>query len=264
MGKKILIITLLLALMTGCIQAEKNEPRNPAPKHSRGVSGDEKRDFKMERKRMVESQIKARGIKDKRVLNAMLKVPRHLLIPKKKWDEAYTDQPLPIGEGQTISQPYIVALMTQLLRLKGEEKVLEIGTGSGYQAAILAELAKEVYTIEIIEKLAKRAEKDLKELGYKNIKVKTGDGFLGWKEYAPFDAIIVTCAVPEVPQPLIDQLKEGGRIVIPLGESFKFQILTVVEKKKGKLIYRDITGCVFVPMTGEGVKKLKIKNKNAK
>lgn len=219
------------------------------------------KDFKMERKKMVEYQIKRRGIKDEKVLQAMLKVPRHLLIPKKNWDLAYADQPVPIGEGQTISQPYIVALMTELLELKGEEKVLEIGTGSGYQAAILAELSKEVYTIEIIESLGKRAEENLKKLGYKNIKVKIGDGFLGWPDYAPFDAIIVTCAVPQVPPPLIEQLKEGGKIVIPLGEELSYQTLTVVEKKKGKLIYKDITGVIFVPMTGEEVKKLKEKKR---
>lgn len=236
--KIILILLILLISVNSCKGAEKNN-------------------FDLKRKNMVEKQIKARGIKDKRVLKAMLKVPRHLLIPKEVWNEAYEDGPLPIGFGQTISQPYIVASMTELLELKGNEKVLEIGTGSGYQAAILAELSKEVYTIEIIPELAKRAEENLKKLGYKNIKVKAGDGFLGWKENSPFDAIIITCAVPKIPPPLIEQLKEGGRIVVPLGETFMFQILTVVKKIKGKLFSRGLYECSFVPMTGENVEKLK-------
>lgn len=222
-----------------------------------GCVNSESINFNKLRKEMVKTQIKLRGIKDKRVLKAMEKVPRHLLIPEEYRYLAYEDRPVPIGFGQTISQPYIVALMTELLELKGDEKVLEIGTGSGYQAAILAELCKEVYTIEIIEELAKRAEKNLQKLGYKNIKIKNGDGFLGWKEYAPFDRIIITCAVPLVPQPLVEQLKEGGKIVLPLGEELTNQVLTVVEKKNGKLIYKDITGVIFVPMTGEEIEKVK-------
>lgn len=162
--------------------------------------------FNFLRKKMVETQIIARGVKDKRVLEAMLKVERHKFVPFKLQKYAYEDYPLEIGEGQTISQPYIVAFMTELLELKGNEKVLEIGTGSGYQAAILAELCKEVYTIEIIPLLAENAQKLLKKLGYKNIKVKIGDGFYGWEEYAPFDGIIVTCAPSDIPKPLIDQL----------------------------------------------------------
>jgi protein-L-isoaspartate(D-aspartate) O-methyltransferase len=160
---------------------------------------------------------------------------------------------LPIGEGQTISQPYIVALMTELLELKGDEKVLEIGTGSGYQAAILAELAKEVYTIEIIEKLAQTAKERLEKLGYQNIKVKAGDGYLGWPEVAPFDAIIVTCAPPFIPEPLQEQLKEGGRMVIPVGTAY--QELKLIRKEKGKIKVKAIIPVRFVPMTGEGVKR---------
>ncbi|MCM8795926.1 MAG: protein-L-isoaspartate(D-aspartate) O-methyltransferase [Candidatus Omnitrophica bacterium] len=195
---------------------------------------------------MVRTQIQARGVKDKRVLEAMLKVERHLFVPKIWQHLAYEDMPLPIGEGQTISQPYIVGLMTELLELKGEEKVLEIGTGSGYQAAILAELAKEVYTIEILPKLASKAEKLLKELGYKNIKVKCGDGYLGWPEFAPFDAIIVTCAPDKVPLPLIEQLAEAGRLVIPVGETY--QNLKLLIKSKGRIEERDIIPVRFVPM----------------
>jgi protein-L-isoaspartate(D-aspartate) O-methyltransferase len=201
------------------------------------------------RKHMVEHQIISRGVKDDRVLDAMLKVPRHLFVGEDLQDLAYSDQPLPIGEGQTISQPYMVALMTELLRLKGEEKVLEIGTGSGYQTAVLAELAREVYTIEIVENLAQKAKKLLEYLGYQNIWLKTGDGYFGWEEYAPFDVIIVTCGPDDVPQPLVDQLTEDGRLVIPVG--YAYQILTILEKIRGKLRKRESISCRFVPMTGE-------------
>lgn len=208
--------------------------------------------FRLKRESMVETQIVARGVKDVRVLAAMRKVPRHLFVPSSEVEHAYIDAPLPIGNGQTISQPYIVALMTELLQLKGDEKVLEIGTGSGYQAAILAELCKEVYTIEIIEDLAKRAATTLITLGYKNIKVKIGDGYQGWKEYAPFDGVIVTAAPDEVPPPLIEQLKEGGRLVIPLGEYF--QELYLITKENGKIKKKSIIPVRFVPMTGEAKK----------
>jgi protein-L-isoaspartate(D-aspartate) O-methyltransferase len=203
-------------------------------------------DFKKLREDMVKSQIERRGIKNKAVLAAMRKVERHRFIPSYLQCLAYEDGPLPIGEDQTISQPYIVALMTELLQLKGSEKVLEIGTGSGYQAAILAELTKEVYTIEILPKLANRAEKLLIELGYKNIKVRCSDGYLGWQEAAPFDAIIVTCAVKEIPKPLIEQLAEGGRMVVPQGEIS--QELKLLIKNEGKLEEKDIVPVIFVPM----------------
>jgi len=209
-------------------------------------------DFKAMRERMVETQIKARGIKDTRVLSAMLKVERHRFVSKEYQNSAYSDQPLPIGEGQTISQPYIVALMTELLELKGGEKVLEVGTGSGYQAAVLAELAKEVYTIEIIETLASSAKKVLLELAYQNITVKAGDGYLGWPEAAPFDAIIVTCAPDHIPNPLLEQLKEGGRMVLPVGTYS--QELEKLIKRSGKIETTHVTPVIFVPMTGEGVK----------
>lgn len=203
-------------------------------------------DYDYLRERMVKEQIIARGIKDERVIKAMLKVERHKFVPEGLRWLAYQDRPLPIGYGQTISQPYIVALMTELLGVKGDEKVLEIGTGSGYQAAILAEIAKEVYTIEILEPLAKEAEAKLKNLGYENIKVKCGDGFLGWPEYAPFDCIIVTCAPEEIPHPLIEQLKEGGRMVVPVGKLW--QELKLILKEDGKIKVIDIVPVRFVPM----------------
>jgi len=209
-------------------------------------------DFKAMRERMVETQIKARGVKDTRVLSAMLKVERHRFVSKEYQNSAYSDQPLPIGEGQTISQPYIVALMTELLELNGGEKVLEVGTGSGYQAAVLAELAKEVYTIEIIETLASSAKKVLLELAYQNITAKAGDGYLGWPEAAPFDAIIVTCAPDHIPNPLLEQLKEGGRMVLPVG-TYSQELLKLI-KRSGKIETLHVTPVIFVPMTGEGVK----------
>ena len=214
-----------------------------------------KGDYKVMRERMVETQIKARGVKDPRVISALLKVERHRFVLEEYLNSAYADQPLPIGEGQTISQPYIVALMTELLELKENEKVLEIGTGSGYQAAILAELAKEVYTIEIIESLASTAKKRLSELGYQNISVKAGDGYLGWPEAAPFDAIIITAAPDHIPKPLLDQLKEGGRMVAPVGTYA--QELKRIVKRSRKIETTDIISVIFVPMTGEGVKQKK-------
>lgn len=222
----------------------------------KGVRVDYK-DLEKERKAMVVEQIEKRGVKDKRVLKVMGKVSRHEFVPEKYRAFAYEDSPLPIGEGQTISQPYIVALMTECLNLEGEEKILEVGTGSGYQAAILSEMAKEVYTIEIVEPLAERAEELLKKLGYRNVKVKCGDGYLGWEEYAPFDGIIVTCAPEHIPQPLIDQLAEGGRMVIPVGETQFPQVLKLVEKREGKVTIRNVIPVRFVPMTGDEVEKQK-------
>jgi protein-L-isoaspartate(D-aspartate) O-methyltransferase len=211
-------------------------------------------DFTGERYQMVPEQLKARGVSDQRILAAMKKVRRDEFVPANLKTSSYTDQPLPIGYGQTISQPYIVAFMTEQVRPSPKDRILEIGTGSGYQAAILAELAGEVYTIEIIEPLAKTAEATLQRLGYKNVHVKAGDGYKGWPEHAPFDAVIVTCAPDHVPQPLIDQLKEGGRMIIPVGGGLGFQQLYLLEKKNGKLQRRAVLPVRFVPMTGEAQK----------
>jgi len=200
------------------------------------------------RVQMVKEQIMARGIKDPRVIAAMMKVPRHLFVPKARQADAYGDYPLPIGAGQTISQPYIVAYMTEVLNLKPEDRVLEIGTGSGYQAAILAELAGEVYTIEIIKTLGKRAEKTLKTFGYKNILVKIGDGYKGWPRKAPFDAVIVTCAPERIPEPLVLQLKEGGRMIIPVGGRGRVQKLVRIVKTGGRLETHAVMYVRFVPM----------------
>jgi protein-L-isoaspartate(D-aspartate) O-methyltransferase len=195
---------------------------------------------------MVIEQIEARGIRDTRVLQAMKKVERHQFVPPFLRNRAYDDNALPIGEGQTISQPYIVALMTEVIKPGPDMKVLEIGTGSGYQAAILAEICKSVYTIEIIEVLGKRSEQILKK-SYKNVHARIGDGYQGWPDVAPFDAILVTCAPTKVPQPLADQLKEGGRMVIPVGES-RVQELYVLIKKNGRLEQQSIIPVLFVPM----------------
>lgn len=208
-------------------------------------------DFGFERKRMVDRDLRPRRITDKKVLEAMLKVPRHKFVPPRYASRAYGDHALPIGESQTISQPYIVALMTQTVDLKPTDRVLEVGTGSGYQAAVLAEIVEEVYSIEIIKALALDAKARLDRLGYKNVKVKYGDGYKGWKKFAPFDVIIITAAAPEIPQPLVDQLKEGGRMVLPLDRKFFAQDLILLTKKKGALIKKFITGVRFVPMTGE-------------
>jgi protein-L-isoaspartate(D-aspartate) O-methyltransferase len=207
------------------------------------------------RERMVREQIQARGIKSPAVLAAMGSVPRHIFVPTDQTGSAYDDRPLPIGEGQTISQPYIVALMTDLLALKPADRVLEIGTGSGYQAAVLAALGSEVYTIEIKKALHARTDKILKQYDYKNIKTRHGDGYYGWEEAAPFDAIMITAAVDHIPPPLITQLKEGGRLVLPLGSPFGYQNLVLVTKRGGELEVRQITGVLFVPLTGRALEK---------
>jgi protein-L-isoaspartate(D-aspartate) O-methyltransferase len=206
--------------------------------------------YAAERQQMVDKQIAARGVADPRVLAAMAKVPRHRFIPSHLRDQAYGDYPLPIGEDQTISQPYIVALMTEMLELQDTDKVLEIGTGSGYQAAILGELAARVFTIDRVATLLVKAERILDSLGYTNIKTKVGDGTLGWPEEAPFDAIIVTAGAPKVPRPLTEQLALGGRLVIPVGDQWS-QTLTCVRKTRDGLKYEYHGGCRFVRLIGE-------------
>lgn len=206
--------------------------------------------FSRARAEMIERDIRRRGINDARVLAAMGSVPRHLFVPETLRAAAYEDRPLPIGAGQTISQPYVVALMTELLELKGAETVLEIGTGSGYQAAVLSRLAREVFTIEILPALGERAEKLLAQLGYKNVQVKVADGFFGWPEKAPFDVILLTAASPKLPEPLWQQLREGGRLIMPLGEEKRAQRLMRYRKIDGKPAAEDLTGVIFVPLTG--------------
>ena len=201
-----------------------------------------------QRERMVAQQIEARGVKDARTLAAMRKVPRHLFVPPASMAEAYEDHPLPIGHGQTISQPYIVGFMTEALHLAGGETVLEVGTGSGYQAAVLSEIAARVFTIEIVEPLASEARERLARLGYGNVSVRAGDGYQGWAEAAPFDAIMVTAAAPKVPEPLKQQLKDGGRLILPIGE--EFQELVVLTRKGSDFVEERVLPVRFVPMTG--------------
>ncbi|MCL6265985.1 protein-L-isoaspartate(D-aspartate) O-methyltransferase [Flagellimonas myxillae] len=201
------------------------------------------------RKQMVETQIKARGIQDYATLYALLNVPRHEFVPRDIRAFAYNDSPLPIGKRQTISQPFIVGFMTQALRLKSDYKVLEIGTGSGYQAAILAKVVDSVYTIEIVSELAQEAEKRLSRLGYSNVVVRDGDGYNGWPNQAPFDAIMVTAGAPYIPQPLIDQLKIGGRMIIPVGPHNGVRQLVLVIKRKNKIVKKELMAVRFVPFT---------------
>jgi len=207
------------------------------------------------RQAMVEHDIKGRGVNNSRLLQVMARVPRHLFVGERYRWQAYDDHPLPIAEGQTISQPYVVALMTEALHLKPSDRVLEIGTGSGYQAAVLAELVQSVYTVEIRKPLADSAAKLLAELGYRNVRVRYGDGYFGWEEAAPFDAIIVTTAANHIPPPLIRQLKDGGRLILPLGSTVYSQNLTLVTRKGERLNVEQLGSVAFVPMTGEVQKR---------
>jgi protein-L-isoaspartate(D-aspartate) O-methyltransferase len=237
-GSRILLVGLVATL--GCEPADTDESASQSR-------------FESLRKRMVQEQLigPGRNIRDPRVIQAMETVPRHQLVPAPLQADAYADRPLPIGHGQTISQPYIVAFMTEQLGPKPTDRVLEIGTGSGYQAAVLSGLVSEVYTIEIVEQLAERAATNLKRLGYANVNVRSGDGHLGWSEKAPFDCIIVTCAPEDVPQPLVDQLKEGGRLIIPVGPVAGIQELYLLEKRQGQIKKKAVLSVRFVPMTGE-------------
>jgi protein-L-isoaspartate(D-aspartate) O-methyltransferase len=253
MKKPNMLMPLWLAVLTVA------GPASPRP----AVAADDF--FARERQRMVAEQLAcpSRDITNARVLRAMGKVPRHEFVPEPLRSQAYQDRPLPIGHGQTISQPYIVAFMTEQLEPKPTDRVLEIGTGSGYQAAVLAEMTAQVYTIEIIEDLAKRAAADLQRLGYTNVHVRAGDGYQGWPEAAPFDAIIVTCAPEKVPQPLIDQLKDGGRMIIPVGPAWD-QELVLLRKHGDKLDRRAVLPVRFVPMTGQSQKPEASKPKGEK
>lgn len=207
-------------------------------------------DFQNLRDLMVETQLISRGIRDSRVLDAMRRVPRHLFIDESLWYKAYDDMALPVGEGQTISQPYMVAIMTELLELKGDEKVLEIGTGSGYQAAILAELSGDVYTVERVRSLSERAREILTRLGYSNIHFRTGDGTLGWPEAAPFDRILITAGSPRIPEPHIEQLSDRGIIVAPVGDRFSQTLIKAVKQER-RMMEQYHTPCVFVPLIGK-------------
>ena len=206
--------------------------------------------FARARRAMIERDLVSRGIRDRRVLEAMGSIERELFVPEKLSSRAYEDRPLPIGEGQTISQPYMVAFMTELLNLTGTERLLEIGTGSGYQTAVLGKLAAAVYSIEIIPQLSERAKVLLNRLGFDNVHLKVGDGFFGWEEQGPFDAILVTAAAAKIPEPLWRQLREGGRLIMPLGAEKQGQALVRVTKSDGKQVVEELTGVVFVPLTG--------------
>jgi protein-L-isoaspartate(D-aspartate) O-methyltransferase len=242
-GSAAFLIALLLAGLSALL-------RPPT-----AAAWDEPEEMRRRRAEMVGRQIADRDIGDTAVLEAMSSVPRHLFVPENLQDRAYGDFPLPIDAGQTISQPYIVALMTELLELEGQQRILEIGTGSGYQAAVLSELVEEVYSMEIKEILYRQATERLQRLGYTNVRTRHGDGYYGWPEEAPFDGIIITASVDHVPPPLLGQLVDGGKIVLPLGHPFSFQNLVVVTKDGQDVRLRQVTGVLFVPMTGKAMEK---------
>jgi protein-L-isoaspartate(D-aspartate) O-methyltransferase len=243
--RTLLLFCFLIVTAFGCTY----EPRPPSPAVAAQSATTVSDSFARARDAMVNQQLRPRGIKAPAVLTAMRKVERHRFVPEEVRDMAYNDHALPIGSGQTISQPYVVAYMTEAADISPRETVLEIGTGSGYQAAILGEIAREVYTIEILPELAERARNTLTELGYTNVHTKTGNGYLGWPEHAPFDAIVVTAAPDEIPQALVDQLALGGRMVVPVGEVV--QNMMVIEKTRNGVIKRRTIPVQFVPMTGK-------------
>jgi len=249
------LLLLLVVVLLAWRAFENRDRGQPAPSvtatPTQGPASSAVDPFAQARAHMVKFQLLGRDITDKDVIEAMERIPRHEFVPEEYRKQAYVDHPLPIGFGQTISQPYIVALMTQLLKLKPEFRVLEVGTGSGYQAAILSDLCSEVYTVEIIEELATPAKERLERLGYDNVHVKHDDGYYGWEEHAPYDAIIVTAAPDHIPPPLIAQLNDGGRLVVPVGPPGSYQTLWLIEKKGEETISRNITGVIFVPLTGE-------------
>jgi protein-L-isoaspartate(D-aspartate) O-methyltransferase len=246
---------LLLALLAGCAGSDSTPAPSPTgPSVSpaatpAAAAATPAAAFQRQRQQMVERQIEGRGITDEAVLEALATVPRHAFVPADYQSQAYNDHPLPIGYGQTISQPYIVALMTELVDLQPGERVLEIGTGSGYQAAVLAQVTDQVYTIEIVPELARRAQQTFEQLGYDQIEAKQGDGYWGWEEHAPFDAIVVTAAPDHVPQPLVNQLADGGKMVIPIGPPGGYQSLWILERQGEQITRRNWGGVRFVPFT---------------
>jgi protein-L-isoaspartate(D-aspartate) O-methyltransferase len=254
---KIVLFISTLVFLFGCTNqvTETSQPTSiPSPTPRSSPFKVEKMEYIQERQRLVANSVERQGLKDEDVIRALGAVPRHLFVPEDLVDQAYEDHALPIGYGQTISQPSLVAWMTELLELESGDKVLEIGTGSGYQAAILAELGYvDVYSIEIVPELAERSANLLEELGYENVKVKQGDGYYGWEEYAPFDAIIVTAAPDHLPPPLAEQLKEGGSLVIPIGPPGFYQTLWKFVKQDGELTAYNMGSVIFVPFTGSGI-----------
>jgi len=248
-GTILVLGAVLVSGLAGCDKDKKLPPQLPAPPSSQAQQT--KLDYEQMRRDMVQ-QLKQQGmLESAAVAEAMTATPRHLFVPEELRHLAYYDTPLPIGEDQTISAPGVVAKMTELLEPQPEDVILEVGTGSGYQAAVLSHLVKQVYTIEILAPLAESAEKRLKELGYDNVTVRCGDGYQGWPEYAPFNGIIVTCAPEEIPQPLEEQLKEGGRMVIPVGPEHGIQQLYLLQKRGGTISKTVVLSVQFVPMTGE-------------
>ncbi|MFQ5975879.1 MAG: protein-L-isoaspartate(D-aspartate) O-methyltransferase [Candidatus Hydrothermarchaeales archaeon] len=258
---RLIIVLLSIILLTSCIAVDEREAAFGGNITAENVTfiepleKEEPSNFREAREFMVEHHLMGRDITDVKVLKVMGRVKRQEFVDEILKDKAYSDNPLPIGEGQTISQPYVVALMTQSLNLKGDEKVLEVGTGSAYQAAVLAELTEEVYTIEIKEGLARTAKERLERLGYTNVRVKNADGYFGWEEHAPYDAVMITAAVNHIPPPLIAQLKDGGKLILPLGSTTYYQTLTLVEKKGNELKATHITSVIFVPLVGEAEKQ---------
>jgi protein-L-isoaspartate(D-aspartate) O-methyltransferase len=244
-------VLLLVVIGVGVFFAFRSSEQSPGTSSDRASSAGED-GFAAQRVDMVERQIADRGVEDRRVLAAMSAVPRHEFVPRGQVERAYADGPLPIGFGQTISQPYIVALMTELAQVRKRDKVLEIGTGSGYQAAVLAELTDGVYSVEIVPELARSAAARLRRLGYTSARVRGGDGYFGWDRHSPFDAILVTAAPDHVPPPLIRQLKEGGRMVIPVGQPGSYQTLWRIRKTGARVVSENVTGVAFVPLTREG------------
>ncbi len=254
-NKKIIRAAVVAVLLLGCGWRSGERWNQSAAQAAAQASGSESKEWREARERMVREQIAARGIHDPRLLEALRKIPRHLFVPPQFAASAYDDSPLPIGHGQTISQPYVVAFMSEALELKPQDKALEIGTGSGYQAAVLALLAREVYSIEIIEPLAQEASERLVRLGYKNVRVRVGDGYLGWPEAAPFDAIVVTAVTDHVPPALVEQLRPGGRLVLPLGGGWEQNLVRVRRTSKGVTQETILPSVLFVPMVGEAEKK---------